>query len=172
MVEEIKKILKSLEGTVVAFGFKGEKFSSILNSNNKIISFDIMDEISKKNKKESSKSKKIDVTDLRKKYKKNKVNAILIDVDVMNRYMIYLIKETIYIGKSNVYLFGNKDKVDYYLNKYKRYNINFKTNLYNDNMIAYINISSAKNNVLKDKFYLLKDKLELFINMLSDILTS
>ena len=41
MVEEIKKILKSLEGTVVAFGFKGEKFSSILNSNNKIISFDI-----------------------------------------------------------------------------------------------------------------------------------
>ena len=39
-------------------------------------------------------------------------------------------------------------------------------------MIAYINISSAKNNVLKDKFYLLKDKLELFINMLSDILTS
>ena len=112
------------------------------------------------------------MTDLRKKYEKNKVNAILIDVDVMNRYMIYLIKETIYIGKSNVYLFGNKDKVDYYLNKYKRYNINFKTNLYNDNMIAYINISSAKNNVLKDKFYLLKDKLELFINMLSDILTS
>ena len=67
MVEEIKKILKSLEGTVVAFGFKGEKFSSILNSNNKIISFDIMDEISKKNKKESSKSKKIDLTDLRRK---------------------------------------------------------------------------------------------------------
>lgn len=70
MVEEIKKILKSLEGTVVAFGFKGEKFSSILNSNNKIISFDIMDEISKKNKKESSKSKKNRCDCLRKNTRK------------------------------------------------------------------------------------------------------
>ena len=95
-----------------------------------------------------------------------------IPLEVWYKCCPFLEGEPIYIGKSNVYLFGNKDKVDYYLNKYKRYNINFKTNLYNDNMIAYINISSAKNNVLKDKFYLLKDKLELFINMLSDILTS
>ena len=61
MTEEIKKIIKSLEGNVVAFGFKGEKFSSILNSNPKIISFDILDEISKKRNKQKGKQKTITI---------------------------------------------------------------------------------------------------------------
>lgn len=171
MIEEIKKIIKSLEGKVVAFGFKTDKFESILKSNKKILSFDVLDEISKKNKKKFGKNKSIYITDLRKKYKKNKVDYILIDVDIMDKHMIYLIKETIYIGK-NIYLFGSKNKVNYYLNKYKRYNINYKKSAFADKNIIYIDIKNAKNNLIKDKIYLIKDKIELFINMLSDALTS
>lgn len=172
MTEEIKRIIKSLQGNIVAFGFKSDKFKSILNSNSKILCFDILDEVSKNNKKGKCKSKNIYIKDLKKKYKKDKVDFILINVDVMDHYMIYLIKETIYIGKNTLYLFGNKDKVNYYLNKYRRYKISYDLKEYNNNMIAYIDITKAKNKKIRDRLYIFSDKIESFVNLLIDVLTS
>lgn len=172
MIEEIKKIIKSLEGSVVAFGFKTEKFKSILNSNNKITTFDVLDQITKKTSKEKGKSKRISIDSLRKKYKKKRVDTILIDVDAIDKYMTYLLKETIYIGKDKVYLFGTKEKVEKYINRYKRYNISLEQKEYSNNLITKINISNSKNNFFKDKFYILKDKTNDFLSLLTDILTS
>ena len=172
MIEEIKKIIKSLEGSVIAFGFKTDKFKTILNSNSKITTFDVLDEISKKQKKQKGKTKTININNLRKKYKKKKTNTILIDVDAMKKYMIYLIKETIYIGKDTIYLFGTKENVEKYLNKYKRYNITTNQKQYNEKLIVEIDIKNTKNNIIKDKLYIIKDKLEDFLSLLSDILTS
>jgi len=172
VTEEIKKIIKSLEGNVVAFGFKGEKFSSILNSNPKIISFDILDEISKKRNKQKGKQKTITINKLRKKYKKKNIDTILIDVDVMNEHMIYLIKETIYIGKNNLYLFGTEENVRNNLNRYQRYNIKSEEKKYNKNLVVKIDITNSKNNKFKDKYYILKDKINIFLSLIRDILTS
>ena len=96
----------------------------------------------------------------------------MINVDVMDHYMIYLIKETIYIGKNTLYLFGNKDKVNYYLNKYRRYKISYDLKEYNNNMIAYIDITKAKNKKIRDRLYIFSDKIESFVNLLIDVLTS
>lgn len=172
MIEEIKRIIKSLEGSVIAFGFKTDKFKTILNSNKKITSFDVLDEISKKNKKQKGKQKTINISDLRKKYKKKKINTILIDVDTMNKYMIYLIKETIYIGKEKIYLFGSKENVKKYVNKYERYNVVTLEKEYNEKIIARIDIVNAKNNLIKDKLYIVKDKINEFLSLITDILTS
>lgn len=172
MIEEIKKIIKSLEGSVVAFGFKTEKFNSILNSNAKITTFDVLDGITKKRKEEKGKQKTININSLRKKYKKKRINTILIDVDVMDKYMIYLIKETIYIGKDKIYLFGSNENVEKYLTKYKRYNIISEEKEYNNKLIAKIDITGAKNKKIKDQLYIIKDKLDSFLAIITDILTS
>lgn len=172
MIEELKRILKSLEGRVVAFEFKAEKFNSVLNSNRKIITLDILDGVSKKVKKEKGKNKKISISSLCKRYKKNKIDTILIDTDVMDELMIYLIKETIYIGKKDLYLFGKKETVIHYLQKYKRYAITYDEKYFKDKAIVKINIFQAKNNKVMDKLYFLKDKIEQFIDLISNVLTS
>ena len=172
MIEEIKKIIKSLEGSVVAFGFKTEKFSSILNSNDKITTFDVLEGIAKKRKNKKGKQKTININSLRKKYKKKKINTILIDVDVMDKYMIYLIKETIYIGKDKLYLFGSKENVEKCLIKYKRYNILSEEKEYNNKLIVKVDISKSKSYKIKDKLYIIKDKIDIFLAMITDILTS
>lgn len=164
-------MIKSLDGRVVAFGFKIDKFKSVLNSNNKILSFDVLNGITKQKGKVKYKDKTINIEKIRKIYKKKSIDYILIDVDIIDKYMIYLIKETIYIGKK-LYLFGNAKKVEYYIKKYKRYNIDVENKNVGNNKISKINIKNAKNNKIKDKIYIIKDKAENIIQLLSDALVS
>lgn len=171
LTEEIKRILKTIKGSVVAFGFKTDKFEKILELNKNITSFDVLDEVSRKKEKLFGRSKKIGIKDLKRKYKKKGVDIIIINTDIMDKHLIYLIKETIYIGKL-LYIYGNKEKVLKALTKYKRYNITYEEVDFKENLLVKIDISKSKNNKFKDNLYILKDKLTEFLNLLTDFLTS
>lgn len=172
MTEELKKIIKSLNGRVLAFGFKLDKFEKIVDLNKNITSFDVLDELIRKKNKLFGRNKTILISDLRKKYKRKNIDDIILNVDSMDKYMIELVKETIYIGKKNVYLYGKKALVEETLNKYRRYNINYQVFDFKDNEIVRINIENSKNNYFKDKYYVIKDKVSKLTDYLIDFLTS
>lgn len=171
MTEEIKRILKSIKGRVIAFGFKTDKFERILELNKNITSFDVLNEVSRKKEKIFGRSKKVNIKDLRKKYKKKGIDVIILNVDEMNKFMTYLIKETVYIGK-RLYLYGCKESVLSTLKKYKRYNVTYEEVDFKDNLLVKLDISNGKNNKIKDSLYIIKDRTNDFLNMLTDFLTS
>lgn len=172
MTEELKRIIKSLSGRVLAFGFKLDKFENIVNLNRNITSFDVLDEVSRKKNSIFGRKKTIYISSLRKKFKNKNIDNIIINVDSMNKHLIELVKETIYIGKKNVYLYGTKTLVEEALNKYKRYNITYKNVDFKDNEIVIIDIEKSKNNYFKDKYYMFTDKLSKITDYLIDFLTS
>lgn len=171
MTEEIKRIIKNLKGRVIAFGFKADKFEKILELNNNITSFDVLNEISRKKDRKKGRQNKINIKDLRKKYKKKQVDFIIMDVVAMKKHLTYLIKETIYIGKT-IYLYGSKEEAINTLNKYQRYDITYKETDFKDNLLIKIDISKSKNNKIKDNYYIFKDRVNEFLNVLTDFLTS
>lgn len=172
MIEEIKRIIKSLNGRVLAFGFKLDKFENIINSNKNITSFDVLEELSRKKDKKLGRKKTILISSLRKRYKKKNIDNIILNVDSVEKHIIDLIKETIYIGKINVYLYGKKSLVEETLKKYQRYNITYNSIDFIDNEIITINIEKSKNNYFKDKYYVIVDKALKVFDVLTDFLAS
>ncbi|MEG0826471.1 MAG: hypothetical protein RR404_03265 [Bacilli bacterium] len=172
MNEQLKKIFKLIEGKIVIFGINLDKYTKIIETNHKITSLDVLENISTKKNKKHGKQRQILIKNLRKKYKKSKIDVIICNVDEVKKHLIYLIKETIYIGKKDVYLYGSKELVNDTLDKYKRYNISYKVLEFDKKTIIKIDISNVKTNKIRDNFYLIKDKLTNVLNIVTDILTS
>ncbi len=171
MIEELKKVLKDIEGRIIAFGFRTEKFESIINSNKKIISLDVFDEISKKTSLFHSKSKKIKIKRLRKIYKKKNVDYVIINADEFLKYTYDLVIETIYIAKK-VYIFGSDINVKKFMIKYKRYNISCVEKRIVDNTLCKLDVENVKNNPIKEYLYKIKDKFAGAIDFVVEVLTS
>ncbi|MDD3186915.1 MAG: hypothetical protein PHD02_00360 [Bacilli bacterium] len=171
MIEELKRILKNISGRVVALGFRTEKFEKILTVNTNITSFDTLNEISKKENKIFGKKKKLSIDKLRKKYGKKNIDVVIINSDAMTKYISYIIKETIYIGKKDLYIYGNKENNYEFLKKYKRYKIITEEMGYKDNSIIKLDISKSKVNRVKEKIYLVIDFFDKILEMIRELLT-
>lgn len=171
MTDELKSILKKIEGKVVVFGINLNKYIKMLEINDKITFIDILEDISKSKTKIKGKTNTIYINQLRKRYKKHNIDVIICNVDTIENNLINLIKETIYIGKRNIYLFGTKEKVLEALKKYQRYNITYEILDFNEKIIVKIDNSKAKNNFFKDIYYLIIDKIKKLLNLITDILT-
>ena len=187
MNKELIKIVKNVSGNVVSIGLDDE-LNDLLEQNMSILDLDIIslnkkrgtitsksnDQLNKydtKYKIKRMKNKKINIKKLRKLYNKKKVDYLLVNYEIIKKYMRYFIKDSVYINNNKLYLFGTSNKeIKTIVKKYKRYNVLIKPTENKEYFILEIDNTNSKNNKIKDIFYFISDTFEVISDFIGDFL--
>ncbi|MDD3453053.1 MAG: hypothetical protein PHN42_02085 [Bacilli bacterium] len=168
---ELINYIKSMSESVLFFGEYNDKILDTINENKKIINCDILSSENKVNSKSQGKNKIIYIKDLRKKYKKKKLNYIVGDIKQLDKYKRTFVKDSIYINKKTIYLYcDNEYENNYLIKMYKRYNTKIDILSCIDGKIIIIDTSSSKTNIIKDIFYSMIDFLIKIYDFIGDML--
>ena len=140
-------------------------------SNNKNI--DESYTLSSINNKEKSKNKlklgnkKIQINKIKRYFNKKSIDYIVVDYKLIKDFLPRFVKNSIYLNRGNLY-FYNLEKENEIVKKYQRYKAEIKEN----KEYIEINNKNTKNNIIKDNYYIFKDKKDKILDKLSDLLTS
>lgn len=158
--------IKQMEGSLLGFGLN-DNLTKYIDKNDNIHVCNLIDNISK-GEKSSGKSKNIKVSKLRKKFKKKRTDYIISNYEIIEKFLDKFITDSIYLAKNKVYIYlkesETKDKV---VKKYKRYKTIIATVKCDDGYVLEIDVSRAKNNILKEFLYKILD----FFTECCDIIT-
>jgi len=169
MKNELKDIVKKFEGKVISIGLY-EELCDIIEKNDKVLSYDILDnKTEKKGKRKLFGNKTININKIRKKYKKKKIDYIICDYETIKPYLKKFIKNSVYINKNKLYFYGDID-VNLITKKYNRYDTKINVKKYKNTSIIEIDNTKSKNKMIKEIFYSIKDNGEAFIDIVGDIL--
>jgi hypothetical protein len=116
----------------------------------------------------SGHTKKITLKKLR-KFKKKRVNYLLVNYDNIGEYLNSFIKDSIYITNDYIYFVTDNKKIEKY---YNRYNTDIKTIKCNNKNIYIINTKKAKNNKVKEFIYSVLDKFDKIVDIITNLLLS
>ncbi len=152
-------MVDQLSGRIVFVGEIRKALQEKLNDNHKIIALDLINSENINNK-EKGKQYIFNIKKLRKEYKKIKVDYVIINYQSVEEYMKYIIKDALYISQNKVFILNGDLELK---NKYKRYK--------SENKKEYIEINKQKENVIMDYYYLIKDTIDEWLKILSDVLT-
>lgn len=174
MEKQLKGILNSISGNVLAIGIKDEKLIKVLDDNKKINNCTLLNNSDDSDTDEGYCAKTINIRHLRKRFKKKKTNYIVGNISVLDKYLKYFIKDSIFISCNTIYLYGklNDEKLDNLIKKYKRYNVDIIINKNKQEFLVAIECSRANPNFFKDLYYFISDTVSDVITIFSDILTN
>ena len=142
MDNELKKIIKNLNGYVLTIGLD-DNYIKYIEQNNNIIDCYCLNNASDEGNEKGKKGKTIYINKIRKKFKKKNIDYIICNYDVIKKYMKTFIKDSVYINKNKLYYYGD---IDYeIISKYKRY----KSIINKINSIVEIDNSNSNNNIFK-----------------------
>ncbi|MEG0026033.1 MAG: hypothetical protein RR847_01700 [Bacilli bacterium] len=167
-----KKIIKQInnfKGSVLGIGISEKIINSLQKNNNINLSLMISATLGHDNKKCE---KVINIRELRKNFKKKNVDYIIGNVSDIKENFKYFIKDSIYINRHIIYLYGilEDDYLDDLLIKYKRYDVDIEV-IKNKNKFLIIINNHGKNNIIKEYFYFIYDICMDFIKICTDILS-
>lgn len=165
-MKELNRIINQFNGNVLGIGLDS-KLIKQLNKNNKIVECNLLDNVSKGCGYGSSKT--IKIKKIRKHFKKKSVDFILCNYEVISKYLNSFVKNSIYLNDFKIYYYGNYD-LDRLVRRYSRYNTKINVIKEKDFYILEIDCSNAKNNFLKEKFYLIIDLIDSAIELIGEIL--
>ena len=168
------KYVKNMSGSLVAIGIKDTDIIKTIEKNNKITMCDLLNSVSFDSKTTDKKRrKKKYVKNLKKQYKKNNINYMIVNVDEVNKILKTFIRDSIYINNREIYYFSTRKTIlERVEHRYHRYTKKAEITKYEDGYILKINTENAKNNYFKDKLYYIKDTLSNFADLIADILIS
>ena len=178
LVNDLKSIRKNLTGTFLSIGLNYPTVESVIEKNNKITEGYMLVFDGKKKSKIRSRNtskvsrKKFSIKKLRKTFKKKSVDTLLLNYEDAKKYMRFFVKDSVYINKGKLYIYGKKDEfvIDDIENYYNRYNTKISITEYDDNFLVEIDNTNSKNNYFKDKMYKFKETIIYYINVIGDIL--
>ncbi len=169
----IKKYIKNMSGKVIGIGIDNKEFIESIDKNNKILECDLLNSINIKSFNGKKSKKKKYVKKLRKKYKKKNIDYMIINANMINKYLKKVVKDSIYINKKEIYYYMNKEyDIENITKRYKRYNTEIEVKEFIDGSLIKINTSKAKNHFIKDKIYYIMDTLNNIADVIGDILVS
>lgn len=176
MMKKIKEILKLAHGDVLAIGLSEEEEEFLSNNKNitDIATLHNKAMISKKVKtKIKSKEKTVSIKKLRKKFRKNRIDTTVCNLNEVEMYLKYIIKDMIYFTKDNIYLYFDendelKEKVE---ERFKRYNVDIKIEKKENLIFFKIDIHDKKKNKVKDIIYFIKDTIDNGIEFIRAFIT-
>lgn len=169
MNQEIKKILKKLQGAILVVGLDSNEFMKVIDENKEIVYCDFLNLISDNKKEEGSSGQVLNIRKLRKKYKKNKFDYILVEINDVKDYLKYFVKDSIYLCKKKIYIFNNDcEKLE---SMYQRYDVDIETKIVKNDRYLIIDVSRASNKLICDIGYFLYDTLVYLVDKLSEVLT-
>jgi len=172
--KRLHKIVKEVEGNVLAIGITDENLLRELEINEKITTCNLLNSISKKSDENKffRRKRNFNIKKLRKKFHKKKVDYIICNMEDIYPYLKTFVKDSVYINKGKIYFYGEKNKyqLERMINKYKKYNAKVEESI-EDNLF-YITISNekSKTNKMKDFWLLLCDIIYWLYEFVGDIL--
>ena len=180
--KELSKILKNIEGRILLIGNDSNSLNKIVLDNNNILSCDIFNaNISKGNAKSkgslgSNNTKQIALRKIDKEYKKKELDYIFCDIEVVKNEINYFIKNSLYLSKNRIFIYGNINDYDLetLIERYKKYNLEMNLKEKNDTYILEI-YSSSKYKKIKTKLNLVLyntvDSINKLTNFIGDLMT-
>ena len=165
----INDYIKRLDGKIIGIGLDDNHINQIAK-NDKIIYCDLLDNDNKSDGSEKGRNKILYFKDIRKKYKKKKIDYIIADMDKIFVCKRTFIKDSIYINKNKIiYYVDNNTDYQLILKRYKIYNVDIEITECHDGKIIVINTKQAKNRYFKDKLYYILDSLYELFDIIGDL---
>ena len=178
MYKYLLDIIKKIEGNIIGVGLDSILLDGF-DKNNRVNVYTI-DRAkagitsSKSKKRTTSSGRTINIKKLYKYFKKDSIDYIIGDIEEVNDYLKYFIRDSIYLNRKKLYLYGKKDTIDIELLKkrYNRYKVNIEIKEFKDSILLIVDTSNSKTNFIKNKLYFLSDTLYNLVEFISNVLVS
>jgi len=168
--------VKNMEGSLLGIGITSEKLKKAIQNNNKITICNLLEEntkgIGKKKFSILNKPRTINIKKIKKIFKKKRVDNIICNIDTIKKFQKTFIRDSVYINKNKLYIYGNKEDLENIKEKYERYTNEIELKQEDKKYILIVNNTNTKNNKLKDILYWWKDTGNSFLDFLTLILTN
>jgi len=147
MIQDVKKLLKDLKGTLLMVSIENQYLLDIVNKNKELYEVYYLDRSKLFNgfKKKKDKTRNVKLRKLKKKFK-NKLDYMLCDVNGINIDLNRVIYNTYNIIGKKIIFYGIYDEydVDRIASMYKRYGCTCKKEIYKDGFILEVNTNKIK----------------------------
>ncbi len=176
LINDLKNVCKEISGNVITIGVDYKTVLDELDKNEKIDNLYSMQFKGRKKSKKKEKSKKRDkivsIKKIRKIFKKKRIDYIICNIEDINRFLRTFIRDSVYINKEKLYIYGSKNNIDLELieKRYNRYNVIINVTEYDKEVLVEIDNTKAFNNSFKDIFYNIADILYSIYNTIGDLL--
>lgn len=174
--KHLSKEIKKMSGKIITIGISDKLLECIENNNSITECMAMNSTIYDKGdgKRFFSFNKILSANKLRKKFKKKKHTNLIMNIKHIERNIKTVIRDSIYITKDTVYIYGAKKDFDVELLKkrYNRYKVEIDYNEYKNSYVMKIDVKKAKNNKIKDIFYYLGDTIYNGVEIFSDFLVN
>ncbi|MBR3362360.1 MAG: hypothetical protein IKG40_00370 [Bacilli bacterium] len=171
METKLIKEIKSMKGTTLGIGINSEKIKNAINNNSNIKTCYLLEESSSFNKKKFKifeNTKTINIKKIKKVFKKKRIDNLICNYQTIKPFIKTFVRDSVFINKGKLYIYGSEKNFDEIINKYKRYTEDIKIEKDKDNFLIIINNQNTVNKKIKDIKYWWQDTL----NSIADILTS
>lgn len=165
----VERIIIKMKGNLLAFGIEDENLLEQIQKNKNIFECNLLNSKTLTEEMEKGSSKNIDAKKLKKIYKKNGVENILINQAKMNFLEKKLIPIFVKIVKGQIIIYGIQD-MDKVVRKYGRYTKNMKIEK-KEKMICIAADTLREHRLLKP-FYYVVDCVTEMVSFISELLTS
>lgn len=110
------------------------------------------------------------VKKLRKSFKKKRIDNIVCNYEYIKKFTKQFVRDSVYLNRGSIYIYGKKDDITDLAKKYKRYTNKIETLEDDDEFLFIADNSNAKNNKIKDFGYYIIDTGSNAANIIADIL--
>ncbi len=174
MNEQIKNILKKMQGSLLGIGFDNDDLLDIIENNDNIHTCFLLTpkKINSKNfnMTKHGRNKKINIKKIKKHFKKKSIDNILCNYKTIKQFQKSFVPNSIYLNNHNLYIYGSKREIKNLQKKYQRYTNNTEIISSDDGCILKVNNKNTKNNFFKDNYYKIKDTASEALDLITDIL--
>lgn len=165
----LNNVIKNLDGSLIGIGIEEEKTINLIDKNKKITICNLLDCFNPDSY-ESGKLKKIRVRKLRKKFKKNRTNYMICNIEKIDKFKEKFVYDSIYICNKDMYLYDkNNINLENIIRRYSRF-CKLEQIKCNDGTVLKIN-QIRKMNKFNEFFNNLKDTIINFIDLISNLLS-
>lgn len=176
MINEIKNIIKNLNGRILTFGLVEKELIDEIVKNRQIEDFLILSftkQIQYNNTSECLETGKIKINKIKRKNKKKKFDHIIFEVSDIKDNINKIIYESLSLAKKKIYFYGNSKDYSFtkIVKRYKRYGLKIKLQKY-QNKDFVIEIEMKKINFFVKQYYRMTDFFVSLYEAVAQALTS
>lgn len=175
MEKYLIKEIKQMEGSLLGIGITSEKIKDAINKNDKILICNLLEENQKrKNAKlvAGKKQRKVNIKKLRKTFRKKRTDNVICNLETVKKFLKTFVRDSVYINKGNLYIYGNKEEIKNLEKKYERYTKDIKIINKEKQSILVVNNTNTRNNKFKDICYWWQDLGESILDFMTIILAN
>lgn len=165
----MKEKIKNIKGNLLLIS-NDEELMNVASKNKNIDESYTLSSINNKEKNKNKLklgNKKIQINKIKRYFNKKSIDYIVVDYKLIKDFLPRFVKNSVYLNRGNLY-FYNLEKENEIVKKYQRYKAEIKEN----KEYIEINNKNTKNNIIKDNYYIFKDKKDKILDKLSDLITS